>query len=298
MQWMLLAFLLDTPAVAQELEVRRWNQLPIEQNYLTANYAHSSGEIAFDPVLQIENAEVELDTWLLSYIRTFELLGKTARIELRQPWKQGVWSGIVAGTATSVHREGLDDTIVRLAINFIGGPPLKGKAYAEYRAATEIETIVGAALGVQLPTGYYLEDKLINLGSNRFTFRPQLGVQHKHYNWVFELTGTAFIYADNTSFFDGNKLEQDPLFSIDGSIEYDFSSGMWASASVGIGAGGQSTVNGVEKDDRKQNVGWSVSAGFPVTRWLAFKATYLNIDHLADVGTSSDTVSIGLLATW
>ena len=165
-------------------------------------------------------------------------------------------------------------------------------------AATEMETIVGAALSVQLPTGEYLEDKLINLGSNRFTFRPQLGIQHKHYNWTFEITGTAFIYADNTSFFNGNRREQDPLFSIDGSLEYDFASGLWVSAGAGIGLGGQSTVNGVEKDDRRLDVGWSMSAGLPLTRWLTLKATYLNIDHLEEVGTSSDTVSVGLLATW
>ena len=294
----LLALLLSSPAVAQELEIRRWNQLPIDQNFLTANYAHTSGEIAFDPVLQIDDAKVELDTWLFGYIRTFELLDKTARIEIRQPWKQGTWSGTLAGTPTSIDREGLDDTFVRFAINFIGSPPLKGQAYADYRDARQIETIVGTALGLQLPTGQYLEDKLINLGSNRFTFRPQLGLQHKYYKWTFEVTGTMSIYTDNTAFFNGNRLEQDPLFAIDGSLEYDFPSGVWVSAAAGIGVGGQSTVNGVEKDDRKEDVGWSVSAGFPVTRWLAFKATYFNTDHLVEVGTSSNTLSVGLLATW
>ncbi len=293
-----VAALLSAPAVAQELEVRRWNQLPIDQNFFTANYAHATGEIAFDPVLQIENAEVEMDTWLFGYIRTFELMDKTARIEIRQPWKQGTWSGTVAGTPTSINREGLDDTFVRFAVNLIGGPPLKGKAYAEYRAATDIETIVGVALGVQLPTGQYMEDKLINLGSNRFTFRPQLGVQQKLYNWSLEATGTVFIYTDNPSFFNGSHREQEPLFSIDASLEYDFPSGVWASAAAGIGVGGQSTVNGIEQDDRRQDIGWSISAGFPLTRQLAFKATYLNTDHFTDVGISSDTVVLGLLATW
>jgi len=285
-------------AAAQELEIRRWNHLPIDQNFFTANYAHTSGDIAFDPVLQIEDTKVDLDTWLFGYIRTFELLNKTARIEIRQPWQQGTWTGTVSGVPTTVRREGFANTFVRFGVNLFGGPPLKGKAYAEYRAAADVETIVGAALGVELPTGQYMEDKLINLGDNRFTFRPQLGMQHKHYDWTFELTGTSFLYTDNNSFFNGNHREQDPLFSIDGSLQYDFPQGAWVSAGGGIAVGGQSAVNGIEKDDRRESVGWTISTGFPLTRQVALKATYINIDHISDVGTASDTVVVGLLATW
>ncbi len=80
---------LSSPAVSQELEIRRWNHLPIDRNFATANFAHTSGNIAFDPVLQIDDAVVDLDTWLFGYIRTFELLDRTARIEVRQAWKEG-----------------------------------------------------------------------------------------------------------------------------------------------------------------------------------------------------------------
>jgi hypothetical protein len=37
---------------------------------------------------------------------------------------------------------------------------------------------------VQLPTGEYFDDRLINLGTNRFMFRPQIGVQHQRRNWT------------------------------------------------------------------------------------------------------------------
>ena len=70
---------------AQELEIRRWNQLPINQNFVTLNYGHTSGEIAFDPVLQIENASLEMDTWLAAYVRTAsESLARENRIEKGQ----------------------------------------------------------------------------------------------------------------------------------------------------------------------------------------------------------------------
>jgi hypothetical protein len=88
---------LGPPLSAQELEIRRWNHLPIDQNFVTV-YGRTDGDIAFDPVRRIEHAKVELDTWRLGYIRTFELFDKTARIEIRQAWQQGSWNGLIDGT--------------------------------------------------------------------------------------------------------------------------------------------------------------------------------------------------------
>jgi hypothetical protein len=164
--------LLSSPLSAQEVEIRRWNHLPIDGNFVTTNYARTDGDIAVDPVLLLDDVSVEMDTWLLGYIRTFELFDRTARVEIRQPWQAGIWNGVVDGTPTQVSREGWSDTFARFAVNLVGAPPLAGKAYADYRAAAHVETIVGAALGMRLPTGQYLEDKLINLGSNRWWFKP------------------------------------------------------------------------------------------------------------------------------
>ena len=283
---------------AQELEIRRWNHLPINENFVTANFVHTMGNISVDPTLRLENVTVELDTWLLGYIRTFELLDKTARVEIRQAWQSGTWDGLVDGVPTTVNREGLSDTIARFSVNLVGAPPLAGEAYAAYRATAEVETIVGAALSVQLPTGEYLEDKLVNLGTNRFTFSPQAGIYQRLHNWSFEATGTARFHTDNTSFFGGNLRQQDPFYIVDGSVEYNFQSGLWVSAGAGISVGGQSTVNGVEKDDRRGSFGWAVRAGVPVTRSLSFNAGYLETDHWTNVGIASQTVSVGLLGWW
>jgi hypothetical protein len=292
------ALWLSPPLSAQEVEIRRWNHLPIDSNFVTANFARTDGDIAVDPVLLLDNVSVEMDTSLLGYIRTFELFDKTARVEIRQPWQAGTWNGLLEGVPAETSREGWSDTFARFAVNLVGAPPLSGKAYADYRAATHVETIVGVALGVQLPTGQYFEDKLINLGSNRFTFRPQVGVHQQYYNWSFEGTGTAWIYTDNNSFFNGNQLQQDPYYTMDGTVEYKFQSGIWVSAGAGVGVGAQSTVNGVEKDNRREDFAWTASAGFPVTRSLSFKAAYVETDHWAKVGIASQTVSVGLVGTW
>lgn len=92
-------------------------------------------------------------------------------MEITQAWRDARWSGKLDGMATYVNRHGLADTRLRLSLNLIGAPALAGRDYAVCRAATDVETIVGVALGVQFPTGNYRKDKLLNIGSNRFNFR-------------------------------------------------------------------------------------------------------------------------------
>lgn len=272
--------------------------MPIGINFAAGGYAYTEADISVDPVLRIENVNMAMQTWAVGYIRTFELLKKSARVEVLQWRQEGRWSGLVDGVPTSVKRQGWADTVARLAVNLVGAPPLEGKEYAAYRAKTDVETLVGAALSVQLPTGQYKKDKLINLGSNRFTFRPQLGFVHNRGRWSFEATGAAWIYTDNNSFFNGNLLEQNPLYTLQAHLVHTFPTDIWVSASAGYGYGGQSTVNGIEKNNRKENIAWAIDAGYPITRRLNFKATYIGIHRQTNVGADSDTLAIGLSTNW
>ena len=198
----LLIFLWSAfPSVAQELDPRRWAHLPINTNFLGAGYAYTHGDISFDPALLIEDAELDLHSTVLAYIRTFNLFGKTARLDVAQGWREARWSGKLDGVDATVKRTGLADTRMRFSLNLIGAPALSGKDYAVYRAATETETIVGVAVAVELPTGNYKKDKLLNIGSNRFSFSPQLGVVHSRGKWTFEATGAVDLFTKNNSFF-------------------------------------------------------------------------------------------------
>jgi len=291
-------FLLTSSCLGEELEPRQWAHLPIDTNFFGGGYAYTKGNIDFDPVLKIENGEMDMQTWAAKYIRTFELLEKSARIDLLQAYQDGRWTGLLDGVPTSVKRSGWFDTNVRFAINLYGSPPMKGKEYATYRAASEVETIVGAGLSVQLPTGDYMDDKLINLGTNRFTFRPQLGVVHSWGNWSLETTGLVALYTDNNEFFNGKKLEQDPLYIIHSHLIYIFRPGVWAGASAGYDYGGRSTVDGTRKDDRRQNLYWALSFGFPVSRRLGVKIAYIGSGTQETTGIDSNTFIFGLSAFW
>jgi hypothetical protein len=285
-------------AQAIEMEPRRWNHLPINTNFSGVGYGFTSAEIFFDPVLQVEDATMELHSVIAKYIRTFEMLGKSARIGLIQAFQTGQWSGLLEGVPTSVRRTGLSDTFVRFAINLFGAPPLEGKDYAAYRAKKTSETIVGLAVLVHLPTGDYLPEKLINLGSNRFTFRTQLGIEHKEGPWSFELTGAVWLYTDNNKFFDGNRLEQKPFYSLQSHVIYSLKPGLWLQTGLGYGYGGQAQINDIKKDNKRSDLAWSASFGFPLTRKVSIKIAYLGIRTQNGVGFNSNTGSLSFSTYW
>ena len=299
--WCLYVFLiLGLPflCLAQELEPRRWSHLPTGKNFVGGGYAYTTADIFLDPVLRIEDGEMKMHSWALKYIRTFELFQKSARIDFTQAYQEGRWTGLVDGVPTSIKRSGLADSVLRFAINLYGASPLEGKEFAAYRAKVDVETIVGTALVVNLPTGEYMSDKLINLGTNRFTFRPQLGVVHNRGKWSMELTGAVWLYTDNNDFFNGNKLEQNPYFTSQIHLVYAFRPGLWASASIGYGYGGKSTVNGVDKNDRRENLAWALSFGCPITRQLGVKVIYLSSRTQESIGQDTDSIGAAFSIFW
>ncbi len=267
-------------------------------NFHGAGYAYTDGDLSFDPVLKIENATVKMHTVVLKYIRTFELLGRSARVDLAGAYQNGTWKGTLDGVATQVERNGWADPVVRFAVNLYGAPPLEGEAFANYRAKQKRETIVGAGLAVHVPLGQYFDEKLINLGTNRFTIRPQLGVVHNRGRWGFELTGSVWIYTDNDDFFGGKKLEQDPLYTIQGHIVYNFRPSMWIGGGLAYGIGKESTVDGDRKDDRRQNVLFGLSAGYSITRNFGLKVGYLGTRILADTGVDFDSIIVAATFLW
>ncbi len=286
------------PCWAQDLQPRRWGHLPINTNFAGAAYAYTSADVAFDPVLLLEDVTLELQTFPLKYIRTFELAGKSARIDLVQAYQEAKWKGLLDGDPARATRSGWSDTFLRFAVNIVGAPPLSGAEYAEYRAATECETIVGLALEVQLPTGQYFNDKLLNLGTNRFTFRPQLGAVHRRGKWSTELHASSWIFTDNDEFFNGNDLEQDPLYTIQGFVDYTFKPGLWAGGGIAYGLGGESTINGIAKNDPRDAILWGLTLGYPISKQIGGQVTYLSQRTQTPVGVDSDSVVAAFSVRW
>ena len=106
---LLAGLALVVPASAQDLEPRRWTHLPVGTNVVGLSYVRIDGDLNFDPVLQISDASVAVDTLAASYAHAFDLLGKTARVDVVLPYQHATWDGLLAGAPASVTREGFGD---------------------------------------------------------------------------------------------------------------------------------------------------------------------------------------------
>jgi hypothetical protein len=280
---------------AQELEPRRWAHVPVDTNFFGAGYVRTDGDVLFDPVLRIEDATVSINNIIATYLRSFDWSGKTARFDIRVPYQKATWEGLLDGAPAKAVREGLGDPRIRLSVNFIGAPALKGKEFRAYRASRINNTVVGAALAISLPLGQYKEDKLLNLGQNRFSIRPQIGVVHTRCSWSFELTGSVFFFSDNDEFFNGNKREQEPLFALQTHIVRNFDHGIWVSLSAGTVRAGQSSINGEEKDDVKEDSLYALSAGMIVSQTSSIKIAYAKGRTHKEVGSDADNIAVAFI---
>ena len=287
-----LGFLLFTvPGFAQDIEPRRWTPLPVGMNVLGAGVIHTDADIALDPVLELEDVSADVKTVIVSFLHAFYLWGQSARFDARLPYQDARWEGLLAGEPAAAERRGPGDPRVRLSVNFLGAPALKGKGFQTYRASHPVNTVVGAALAVTLPLGEYKQNKLLNLGENRFVFRPQLGFVHSRGHWSYELTGSVFLYTDNDDFFGNKKREQDPLYALQTHLIYTSPQRWWISLGAAHDRGGESSINGDKKDDERRDLLYGISAGLPIGSRSGVKLAYVASRSKEDVGKDSDSVA-------
>lgn len=287
---LLLLLLVSHHAFAQDLEPRRWSTLPSGVTFLGVGTSYATGDILFDPVLQVEDVTVDFATVGGSVIHTFGFFGKPARVDFNVPYSSARWEGLISGVPASTRRRGFMDPWMRLSINLYGAPVLKGQAFGRYMAENPVSTTVGAAIAIIPPLGDYRDDKFINLGNNRWAVRPQMGVLHARDKWQFETTGAVFIYGDNDEFVAGDHVRsQDPLWSIQGHVIYTFRPGLWASVSGAFVWGGESTVHGIPRHDESRMPLWALSLGVPISPTQGLKFAYNYNGTNTDTGSEMDT---------
>jgi len=257
---------------AQDLEPRRWTQMPTGLNFAGIGAGHIEGDIFFDPVLLVEEATFDMEAFGLVYVRSFGFLGKSARVDFSLPYRAGRWEGTVDGELVNFRRRGPADPRIRFSMLLYGGP---AQTMAEFAKSKKSNTVVGAAVAVTMPYGEYRSDRLINIGANRWVVRPQLGVTHVRGKWTGELTGSVFLYGDNDEFWQGTKLESDPLWALQAHLIYTFKPGLWASLGTAYGTGGEAKVNEIAKNNLSGNWLTSLSFGVPINRKQGVKFTLL-----------------------
>ncbi len=282
-----------TTAFGQDLEPRSFSQAPVGMSFAVVALGYAEGDMFFDQATTLEDVTGEITSVAAAYVRTLDIFGASAKVSAAVPVLWGDWEGRYQGERASASRRGVADPQFELSVNFVGAPAMK---MSELRGYAQ-KWIAGASMKVSVPVGQYYPEKLINLGANRWAFRPRLGVSRKAGPLTLEAMGSVWLYADNTDFFGGTLLEQEPLWAMQFNGVYQLPSRIWFGLGAGLSRGGQVMANGVKSDTYRKSTRWAAIVSVPLGPWHGVKLIYIN-GLRTRVGSDLDQISLAWSMHW
>lgn len=280
-------------AQAQAIEPRAYANAPVGVNFAISGFAHTRGGVAFDPSLPLTDARLETSSLVLAYARTLDLWGRSGKFDLIVPYVALSGSALFNGDAVRREITGFGDPALRVSVNFVGAPALSLAEFRSYRQ----DLIAGASLQVFVPAGQYDPTRLVNIGSHRWSFKPELGVSKAAGPWTIELQAAAQVFTRNDSFYNDNRRTQDPIYSLQGHTIYNFRGGAWGSLDATYFAGGRTTINGTLNNDLQVNgrVGGTLSLPVNTNHSVKF---YLSSGVATRTGNSFDLIGAAWQYRW
>jgi hypothetical protein len=287
--------LLLTPVCAsgQELEPGAYWPLPTGLNIVTAINSFSLGDLAFDPSAPIDDASATINATALAFTRAFSLAGRSANLGVVVPVIGGHLEGRYLGEPAEVGRLGLGDPRVRLAMNLYGVRAMTPKVFASYRQ----RTIVGVSLTVAPPLGQYDPKKLINLGSNRWSIKPELGLSRAYGRWVVDAMAGVWLFTDNTDFVGGRTREQRPIAATQVHVTFRFKRSMWLAADANYFTGGQTTIGGKRNLDLQRNSRIGATFSAALDRHQAIRMS-VSRGAYTTIGADFTSIAFGYNYAW
>jgi hypothetical protein len=284
--------------LAQELEPRAYSASPIGANFAGAGYVYSTGGVLFDPSLPVSDVHAYINGVSLGYGHTFGLGGMQGLITASLPYAWGLLTGKVGPSMvdSSITRTGFGDLRTKISLNFIGSPALSPQEFATRQAQP---ILFGASLLIVAPTGAYNSHHLINIGSNRFAFKPELGFSYNFDRKLYlDLYGGVWFFAQNMQFYpDNSTLSESPLLSTQLHVSYTFNKQFWAAIESTWYAGGEDSVNGGPATGRQDNTRLGFLLVYNLTSAHSIKASF-NKGAFATLGQNFSTYSLAYQYLW
>jgi hypothetical protein len=246
----------------QFTDPRTYSESPVGLNQLELDYAVAHADASLDASLVVSGANLELNAGTAAYTRSFELAHRLAWVEAAVPF--GSIGGSVTGTRISGSVTGAGDASLEIATLLKGGPALSAADLASYMPTT----IIGVSLTVTGPTGKYDPDKLLNLGSDRWSFKPQIAISHpfgREQKWQVDGYANAYFFTDNSAYRGREILRQEPLLGIEGHLSYSFTSDLWTSLDANYSFRGDTVVDGVDQQDSQKHLTIGTETSWSVT---------------------------------
>jgi hypothetical protein len=284
-------------ACGQELAPRAYVITPLGSNAVILTYAYFTGSVLFDGALPITGATGKYSVPVFTYYHAFNFFGRSANASASLPYAVGTFQGQLVGQQRQVYRSGLGDSAFRLAVNLKGGPAMPLQQYARWKQ----KMLLGASLKVTVPTGQYDATKLINWGSNRWAFKPEVGYSQRFGHWVLDAYGGAWLYTKNTQSYSIPLPEpqtESPVGSFEGHLSRDFKPRLWVSIDGNFWFGGIATLNGLTNPATRQTSSRiGATASFPLGKHNSIKASYSNGTYVR-FGGNYQTVAVAWQYSW
>jgi len=282
-------------AKAQSLEPRVYSNTPVGMNFLMLGYSYQQGEVLLDPSVPLKDVNVKIHSSVLAYVRSLDVWGKSGKVDLIVPYAWLSGSGKVGGEDQSRNRNvsGFADPALRFSVNLYGAPALSFEEFKSYRQ----NTVFGVSLLVTMPLGQYDSDKLVNIGTNRWSFKPELGFSQALGRWTLEAAAGGTFFTKNNDFFGGKTREQDPIYSVQGHLIYNFPRGIWAALNATYYTGGRTTIDGAEGDDLQRNWRLGATLALPVTLHHSIKL-YASTGAYTRTGGNYELIGIAWQYRW
>jgi len=281
----------------QDLSPRAFVITPVHSNAVTITYAFYDGGVNFNGTVPIANATGIYNVSVLSYYHSLDFFGRSANITASLPYAVGNFEGDVSSQSRSIYRSGLLDSSFRFAVNLIGGPAMKAKEMARWKQ----KRLLGVSLKVVAPTGQYSGTKLINWGSNRWGFKPELGYSERWGHWVLDGYAGVWFYTRNSSFYDGPVTKpqtEAPVGALEGHLSYDVQQRLWVSLDANFWWGGIASLSGIQNLETKQTgsrIGGTAS--FPISKHQSIKVSYSDGTYIR-FGGNYQNVSVAWQYSW
>lgn len=255
---------------SQEIEPRNYSSVPAGMNVIALSYSYSSGDIVTDAAAPIKDLQLNSNNLGLGYLRSFGLAGNLCKIQVAVPFAFLAGTAKLRGIDTAASRTGFADARIKFLMNLFGTPALEPKDFVKFKE----EFVFGTSLTVSVPTGQYFNDKLINLGSNRWGFKPEIGASYNKGPFYFEIFTGVWFFTKNSEYLKINSSQQNPLFSMQGHISYLFPSKIWIALNSVYVTGGETKINGNVQNDLQNNFRSGVTVSFPINIHHSLKANF------------------------
>ncbi len=258
-------------AQSQELEPRAFSPAPIGTTFLLSGFGSSRGAVVVDAASPVQDLQADISFAIAGGGYTFDVAGHQARILALLPYAWGGVTGDVAGETRSRALEGFGDARFKLSVGLIGGESQTAEQFFQ----SPKHRVIGASLTVMAPVGQYDSARLINLGFNRWAFKPELGIWLPVGRWTFDGSVGVWFFTANDSYFPGRAArEQSFISTLQGHVSYDFPSGIWLGLDAVWFYGGEIRIDGVPMPGRVNSTRVGATLSLPMSAQQSLKFTY------------------------